>query len=204
MGGAAAGEVASGLAVDTIQARYEDERRRCEPAEAIRSAIVKANDAIYDRSAADQKLGGMGTTCTTVSFVGRDVVWGHVGDSRAYLVQADSIGQLTNDHTLASELSQLSKTVGAPAQAANNVLTRSLGNEESVEVDVDSLGMLLDGDSAIVLCSDGLSNMVADNEIQEIVSEFAPIDACRELVELARARGGPDNITVIVAKLKAD
>jgi len=94
--------------------------------------------------------------------------------------------------------------VGASTPAANNVLTRCLGNEDAVDVDVDSLGMLLDGNSAIVLCSDGLSNMVEDNEIQEIVTEFTPNEACRELVDLARARGGPDNITVIVAKLEAD
>ncbi len=198
MGGVAGGEVASRLAVDTVESVFAGSPAGSAMGLALTGAIRTANQAIHARSAAESKLGGMGTTCTVAGLVGRELTLGHVGDSRAYLVRGDEIEQLTRDHTLSAELVGMG---GSASGAASSVLTRSLGNTAEVQVDVSSQPIRMDDGMVVVLCSDGLSNQVAPEEIHDIVTTDSPEDACEQLIELARARGGPDNITVIVGRV---
>ncbi|HKA25107.1 MAG TPA: HD domain-containing phosphohydrolase, partial [Candidatus Eisenbacteria bacterium] len=201
MGGAAGGEVASRLAVEEVHAAYLEERGAT-PRETLGRGFEAANRTIRERARAEKDLDGMGTTCTAVSVVGRDLVVAHVGDSRAYLVDTQAIQQLSVDHTVASELAKMGAGRGAAAKAASHVLTRSLGSQDIVPVDLSSSAIRLEDAAAVVLCSDGLSGMVGAEEIHDIVREESPESACHTLVELARARGGPDNITVVIAKLE--
>ena len=202
MGGAAAGEVASRLAVDTLRGRFFDELATGTASQALRKSMDAANAAIYTKASGDSDLKGMGTTCTAASVIGDSLHIGHVGDSRAYLVADDDIRVLTRDHTLAAELSGMAGREGAP-EGARNVLTRCLGNQSEVQVEVFDQPISLRTGNVIVLCSDGLSNLVAADEIFHTVTENDPESACERLVRLARERGGPDNITVQVARLRA-
>jgi protein phosphatase len=200
MGGAASGEVASRLAVATVSREFKRSRNRGATPRALARALETANHAIYTRSNADSTKRGMGTTCTAAWWSEGAWQWAHVGDSRAYLVKGGTIEQLTTDHTLAAELEGRKVANEGAVANANHVLTRNLGAAESVEVDTSGSPVTLEPGAALVLCSDGLSNLVADEEIGEIVTGEDPEEACRSLVELARARGGPDNITVVIAK----
>jgi protein phosphatase len=200
MGGAAAGEVASRLAVDGVCHEYFATSDRAHPADALLRSIQTANASIYTRAASEPDLKGMGTTCTALSLVGSNMIVAHVGDSRAYLVAGEAIHLLTRDHTLAAELAHMGGGMDLAPEGAKNVLTRCLGNQPEVQVEMSNT-VRLPEDCALVLCSDGLSNMVDAEEIREIVTAQDPAEACETLVTLARERGGPDNITVQVARL---
>lgn len=200
MGGAAAGEVASGIAVETVRNKYFDPASGSHPLEALRVSVQAANAAIHHRAVEDPKLGGMGTTCTTMAVVGREIWFAHVGDTRLYVAANGSLTQLTRDHSLAAELARTGADAGAPARA-KNVLTRCLGVKPEVKVDVSEGPVRLPDDAVLVMCTDGLSNLVEDGEILHVVSMHLPDGACRRLVQLAKERGGPDNVTVIVARL---
>jgi HD-GYP domain-containing protein (c-di-GMP phosphodiesterase class II)/serine/threonine protein phosphatase PrpC len=202
MGGHAAGEVASSVAVETVESVYLSSDTNGSAIDSLREALVEANRRIREKASGDKEMEGMGTTCTAVGVVGSSLIYGHVGDSRAYLVRANSIEMLTEDHTLAAELVGMGGSGKVAGQPANSVLTRSLGSDATVRVDVAPEPIALTADTAIVLCSDGLSNLVEDKEIAEIVNGESPESACETMVELARARGGPDNITVLVAKIE--
>jgi protein phosphatase len=199
MGGAAGGEVASRIAVDEVQRVYYAPGTQGTPGQALSSALAAANAAIHAQSEEDASLAGMGTTGTAVAIVENALWWGHVGDSRAYRVHGGRIEQITRDHSLAAELERQGGSGGAPARA-RNVLTRCLGVREDVRIDVGGPLPLGIGDT-IVLCSDGLSNQVEPAEMLEAVTSLPPDAACKSLVRLARARGGPDNITVVVGAL---
>jgi|GEM_PF-588654 len=202
MGGAAAGEVASRMAVETLRGRFFDELAASTASQALRKSMDAANAAIFASASGNSDLKGMGTTCTAASVIGDHLHIGHVGDSRAYLVADDDIRVLTRDHTLAAELSGMGGREGAP-EGARNVLTRCLGNQSEVQVEVFDQPITLQSGNVVVLCSDGLSNLVAADEIFHTVTENDPETACQRLVKLARERGGPDNITVQVARLRA-
>lgn len=200
MGGAAAGEVASGLAVEKVSSTYYDPASGNSPAEALQTAVSRANAAIFARSGQDPSLGGMGTTCTVVAVIGKQAWFGHVGDSRAYLATGGELHQLTADHSLAAEFERQGGAGGAPARA-KNVLTRCLGVKPEVKVDVSESPIPLSVDSSLILCSDGLTNLVEDGEILHMASMHLPDGACKRLVDLARERGAPDNITVIIGRV---
>jgi protein phosphatase len=203
MGGAAAGEVASRMAVENVYENYFDMLDHGSAAEALRRSMASANAAIHARASEDPVLLGMGTTCTAVSVVGQSLNVGHVGDSRAYLIEAGQIRILTRDHTLAAELAGLNGGQKGAPEAARNILTRCLGNQPNVQIDVFERPLELHAGSVLVLCSDGLSNQVSPSEILDIAGQEEPAQACAGLVALARERGGPDNITVQVARLDA-
>jgi protein phosphatase len=203
MGGAAAGEVASRIAVETAREAFFRGREQFGPAEALKRAITLANEAVFERASMDAELEGMGTTMTAVVVVGREAVVGHVGDSRAYLVSGGEIGRLTQDHTLAAELVAVGGSKIAIPAGAKNVLSRCLGGTRDVEVDISEDPISLQDEDMLVLCSDGLSNMIEAREILDIVNWNDPDRACKLLVNLARDRGAPDNITVQVARLRA-
>ncbi len=202
LGGCSAGEVASRIA---IQALREGLRRRRSPGtqwdQRLRSAIEAAHAAVL-QAAADPDLVGMGTTLTAVVVQDRRVFWGHVGDSRAYVLHDGGLRLLTRDHSLVGQLAA-DGWIGeedARRHPARNVLTQALGMHGgglSVETGVSDL---VPGDW-LILTTDGLTTMVPTREIEDSVRAAGPpLSLCEDLVSIANARGGPDNITVIAAQ----
>ena len=203
MGGHAAGDVASATAVEVIQ----DKRSEISAADpqTLSDAIREANRAIWSRSSDDTNLRGMGTTCTMILVDDARAQVAHVGDSRAYLFHDGEIRQITDDHTLVGRLVREGKL--QPEEAARHpqrsMITRALGVDEDVEVDLFSLP-LEEGDR-LMICSDGLSGMVSEEEMTEVLnSESDPQRAADVLVDKANDAGGEDNITVIVVDVGAD
>jgi serine/threonine protein phosphatase PrpC len=212
MGGHQAGEVASAFVVQTLAQLFSslayrewvDYSPQHEDYNVIvlKEVLERLNESLYSEAAAQSKLRGMGTTATVALLVGRVLFIGHVGDSRAYLLCDGGITQLTQDHSWVAE--QVRDGTMTPQEAERhprkNILTRCLGNSLVVRVDRFSRPVL-PGD-CLVLCTDGLSNMVSDGEIAQVVlGQADPQRACDQLVELANARGGLDNITVVVARV---
>jgi protein phosphatase len=143
----------------------------------------------------------MGTTCTALAFHAGEVIVGHVGDSKAFLIRAGEIVPLTQDHTLAAELENMVGPGALAPEGASNVLTRCLGTKPDVEIEISPDPVKIEAGQVFVVCSDGLSNMVSPAEIRDLASRHDPEEACRRMVALARERGGPDNITVQVARV---
>ena len=200
MGGHAVGELASKIAVDTIPHTF-DKLRQLNAKDALWAAIEAANAAIYERGMQNKDFLRMGTTCTTLLLGPQGAVVGHVGDSRVYRIRSRLIDQLSCDHSLVWELIQQRKVHPRDAErmCPRNVITRSLGPEQAVQVDMEGPLPVLPGDT-FVLCSDGLCGLLSDSEIGMIASELPPTEASRMLVHLANLRGGTDNITVIVVR----
>lgn len=199
MGAHAAGELASKLAVEQVAHHYRT-LKQLSPPEAILQALRDTNTDIYQRGQANSEFHNMGTTCSALLLLPQGTLAGHVGDSRIYRVRNERVEQLTFDHSLLWEMraaGSLShqETLNIP----KNVITRSLGPQASVQVDLEGPSEISEGDS-FVLCSDGLTGRVSDDEIGAIVSTLPPEKAARLLVDMANLRGGPDNITVLIAK----
>jgi PPM family protein phosphatase len=215
MGGHAGGGTASRLAVDTIQAAVRH-ARAAEPEafaagtaledsplpDVLREAVEEACEVIYRTAQQDPELEGMGTTVTAVLVGGRTAYVAHVGDSRCYLLREQRIYQVSEDHSLVNE--QVKAGAISPDEAKRsrfkNIITRSVGFEQQVQVDL--MGIELHAGDALVVCCDGLSNLVEDPEILRIVEESALEVAPARLVALANDRGGDDNITVIVVRTR--
>ena len=199
MGGHRGGEVASAAALDPLRAL--DGRPFPSPDEAmlaLTEAVATANATVSQRSHDDSELAGMGTTLTGVLVDGRDALLVHVGDSRAYLLRDDRFLQLTEDHTLVQTLIDQGRITrdDVATHPHRSVITRAIGVAQDVEIDSQRL-TLRDGDR-LVLCSDGLSGVVDDATIADVLRQHGPDDATDRLIELANAAGGPDNITVLV------
>lgn len=204
MGGARAGEVASHLAVDTVLNSYRASDAGVP--ESLVRAIEDANQVVHHHSLSHPELRGMGTTCTALVIRGREAFVGHVGDSRAYALRDGEIRQLTRDHSLVAQLVQIQQITPEQARTdpRRNVVTRSVGVGESVEVDAERVADDLKMGDTLLLCTDGLHGLVSDPEIAEIASSPDLERACDQFIELARARGGPDNITLIIARVGPD
>jgi serine/threonine protein phosphatase PrpC len=199
MGGHRGGDVASQVALETME-RLEDE-----DGGSLVEHVRRANRAVWERSVQDERLSGMGTTLTAVRVGGDDVVLAHVGDSRAYLLRNDSLTQLTDDHTLVARMVRSGEITKAEAEVHphKNVMTRALGTEEDVEVDEETIE-LQDGDR-VLLCSDGLTGMVTEDQIQAILeASSTPQNAAERLVRAANRAGGVDNISVVVLAAVAE
>jgi protein phosphatase len=190
------------VATDTIALTYS-KLRDLPPADALLKATQEANQQIHDRGEADPEFRGMGTTCTVLLLLPQGALVSHVGDSRAYRLRGNRLDQLTFDHSLIWEMR-------AAGQVGNdeiheyiprNIITRSLGPGPNVQVDLEGPFPIAPGDT-FLLCSDGLSGPVEDKEIGLILGAMPPAEAVRALVDLANLRGGPDNITVVVARVK--
>jgi protein phosphatase len=201
MGGHAVGELASRIATEALPLNYLKSRHGG-PAEALREAVEFANVSIHAKGQANHDFARMGTTCTALVLSDEGAVIGHVGDSRCYRVRRGRIDQLTFDHSLQWELIRRGgmNPEDVFLREPRNVITRSLGPEPSVEVDVEGPYAILPGD-VYVLCSDGLPNHVSDDEIGAIAAHLPPADAARMLVHLANARGGTDNVTAVVVQV---
>jgi len=198
MGGHAVGELASKIAADTLPHTYYKSRGK-DMGVALKHAIERANSTIFERGAHNHEFTRMGTTCTALVLGPEGAVIGHVGDSRVYRVRGSRIEQLSFDHSLHWELTKQGRLDPDDeiVRKSRHVITRSLGPEETVEVDVEGPHSVLPSD-VYVLCSDGLVGHVKDAEIGAIARELPPAEACRLLVSLANLRGGSDNITVLI------
>jgi PPM family protein phosphatase len=204
LGGHQGGEVASATAVEPLAAL--DGRELADPGEAaaaLTTAIQEANQAILERAAGDRGLWGMGTTMTAAAVAGdRHLQLAHVGDSRAYLLREGTLDQLTTDHTIVGELVRAGRLT--PEQAAihpeRSILTRAVGLDPRLPVDTPDPVELRSGDQ-VLLCSDGLTEVVPDPEIADLLTTEADGHAaCRALIDAANTAGGPDNITVVLLR----
>ncbi len=209
MGGHQAGEVASAMAVDIIErsigsaldglaAQRPPERRAIKAM--VTEAIQQANAAIHGQASSRAECGGMGTTVVVALFSGNRVCIGHVGDSRLYRYRAGHLEQLTEDHSMVQEL--LRRGLLTPEEARTstnkNLVTRALGVEPQVQVDINEQGT--QKDDVYLLCSDGLSDVLSDSDIELLLRTFGGNleDAARQMVTEANSKGGPDNISVIL------
>ncbi|WP_437192611.1 PP2C family protein-serine/threonine phosphatase [Planctomicrobium sp. SH527] len=201
MGGHAVGELASQIAVETVPHTFLKSPPG-DPRRLLRNAILAANQAINERGTQNIDFHHMGTTCSVLALTSRGAVIGHVGDSRVYRVRRDRIDQLTFDHSLQWELERQHGNFDGiiDLNQHRNIITRSLGPEKSIEVDIEGPMLVMPGD-AFLLCSDGLSNQLCDAELGAIVRELPPAQAVKLMIDIANLRGGPDNITAVVARV---
>jgi len=210
MGGHAAGEVASRLAIETLL----DAVQRTRPGNAtppeevgrvLREAIEQANRSICSSVEGRDEWRGMGTTLVALVAAGSDAIIGHVGDSRAYVLRDGSLKRLTSDHSWVNEQVKMGLLTDEDAQRHpyRNIVTRALGNREQVEVDL--LRESIRPGDVFLLCSDGLNTMLGDDQIREQLRRHVgdPRSACEALVDAANARGGEDNTTVVVVEIPA-
>lgn len=214
MGGHAGGGTASRIAVETIDTEVRKAREMSNSPfdavttlqdspvpEVLRSAVERACMAIFSTAQDDPRLSGMGTTVISLLVKDNHAFFAHVGDSRAYLLRGDLIQQISEDHSLVNE--QIKAGMITPEEARHsrykNIITRSVGFEEEVQVDV--MGLVAEPGDVFLLCSDGLANMMDDQEMLETVRRHAFKEAPAALIALANERGGDDNITVILVQM---
>lgn len=206
MGGHAAGEVASRIAIDAVREVFDEESLSPESVpELLRRAVERSNDRIAERIRSQPEYLGMGTTLVILLANSQQFWIAHVGDSRAYLIRNDEIIQLTTDHSFVNELVRLGmlSREEAARDPRRNVVTRALGSGSRVSPDI-AQGSMQPGD-VVLLCSDGLNTMLDDDEILAIVRQNGQDlpAACHQLVEAANHAGGEDNVTVVLAGLPA-
>ena len=204
MGGHIGGQIASGLAVDSLRDTFLDENAPSDPQAVLVAGFTRAQQAILGEATRQPELNGMGTTCTAVIVRDGELTYGHIGDSRLYLFREGWLTQLTEDHTLVNNLVKSGAITAeqAAVHEKRNVLTAALGmRSEQVAADFSNEPLRLQENDAIVLASDGLHGLVSLDEIRNAVSTLSAYECCRTLVGLARQRGGPDNITVQILKI---
>lgn len=214
MGGHRGGDVASHMAIDIIEqyisvpspplastADDGKETLNSQNAHRLVESIRLANQRIHDRAATEESFKGMGTTVSALYFAGDTMLTANVGDSPIYLIRNQNIELLSTPHTLLHERDKIPKSmVGRISEARlGHILTRAVGIHPSVEVDLVETACYKD--DIIVLCSDGLSNKLKMEEIQEIIGQNGLEDACKTMTEVANERGGEDNITIIAVQI---
>lgn len=203
MGGHVGGQVASGIAVDAVRDAFLNGESD-DLTEILVKGFATAQRLILERTAKSPELKGMGTTCTAAIVHRGQLTYGHIGDSRLYLIRKGQPAQITDDHSLVNKLVKNGSIT--PEQAAvhedRNVLTAALGMpSEKMAADFSDRPIPLEVGDGVVLASDGLHGLVNPDEIREAVEKETPYEACRTLVELAKLRGGPDNITVQILRV---
>jgi protein phosphatase len=203
MGGHEGGEVASGIAVQMVRQTWAEGAG--EPNDLLITALSNAHQAIQDYAREHPELSGMGTTCTAAAIIGDFLYYGHVGDTRLYLIRNGSIRRVTHDHSLVQRLvdSGAITEEEAAEHPDKNVLVSALGMRGAVSVDVPEAGVPLEQGDTLLICTDGLHGLVNDAELLDAVTRNDPRTACQQLVQLAKDRGGPDNITLQVVRLGA-
>lgn len=206
MGGHKAGETASNMAIDIISNSLKDLLENLvigdkEIQDKIKNAIYEANNKIYIKSMEDEEFSGMGTTVTLAYVTDKNIFIGHAGDSRAYVLKNDILSQITNDHSLVEELirnGSISKEE-ARHHPQRNIITRAVGTSNEIETDL--IVRPKNKDEILLLCTDGLTNMLDDDEIKDTLIINKDIQkACEELIKLSNDKGGFDNITILAVK----
>ena len=206
MGGAKAGDVASQKAVevfvDEIKKNLKPDMGKKYMKSITDHAVLRANEEVYKMSISEQQYNGMGTTMAGVVLSGQQAEVVNIGDSRVYLICEDTISIVTVDHSVVQDMLLRGDLTYSEARIHpnKNLITRALGTDEAVEC--DHFDITLRPGSYLLLCSDGLTDVVEDQELLFEVLHGGPIsDCCRRLIEMAKQRGGPDNITVILISL---
>jgi PPM family protein phosphatase len=202
MGGHKAGEQASRIAADIIARAYFDSRES--PRRALLSAIASANHAVYETAAGNPAWKGMGTTCVAV-VICRDLAWwAWVGDSRLYLFRRGEIFRLTEDHTVVQDMVRRGWMTQQEAEthADRNVLERAIGTRETVQAGVCDSAMRLEEGDRLLLCSDGLHDVIRDRDLAACLSSRGIAEGGEHLLQLALERGGPDNISLVLMEAK--
>jgi protein phosphatase len=204
MGGHASGQIASDLAVRTVvQSMKTGEPRPIDGEEALSAWLKAANSAIFERAKVDESCRGMGTTAVGIRADGDLLHICHCGDSRCYLLRNAELGQLTRDHSLENLYKDKPELAGQLGPAASNVIVRAIGLEEVVEI--DHRVMAMEHGDVYLLCCDGLTDLVADWMVKEIMTSGETLDEVADnLVRAANANGGTDNITVVLMAIFAE
>lgn len=199
MGGHEGGQEASRMAVETVREVY---RRvvRDNPQTALVESFAAAHNRIVDYAEQHPAFHGMGTTCTALVVRGGQLYFAHVGDSRLYLIRGDQISRLTRDHSYVGRLveSGIVRAEDAETHPQRHILTAALGAGMDVAIDGSEQGIALQEGDDLLLCTDGLWSVVSEQELETAINGHTPAESCAALVELARERGGPDNITLQV------
>ena len=202
MGGYEGGQIASSMAVEVVRDAYANSSEP-DPEKRLSHAFAEAHRRIQQRAAADRALQGMGTTCTALALVNRELHFGHVGDSRLYLRRQGRLELLTRDHTLVAhwvETGALNRQE-ADTHPQKHVLTAALGVSEQVHPDLSGAPLPLHSGDVLLLCSDGLWGQLDERQISMALGASVLDDASRNLVHLAKANGGPDNITLVLLRV---
>jgi len=199
MGGHEGGQEASRLAVETVREVYGNAFSD-DPQTALIESFAAAHTRIVNYAEQHPAFQGMGTTCTAFVLLGHQLYFAHVGDSRLYLIRDSRISRLTRDHSYVGRLveSGLVRAEDAERHPQRHILTAALGAGLEVAAEGGEQGMLLQDGDNLLLCTDGLWGVVAEDELEHAVSKYAPAECCAALIKLARERGGPDNITLQV------
>ncbi|HSZ60415.1 MAG TPA: Stp1/IreP family PP2C-type Ser/Thr phosphatase [Terriglobales bacterium] len=203
MGGYEGGQEASRLAVETLMAVYRDAEGN-DPQAALIEALQAAHEQIRQYSFAHPELRGMGTTCTAAAVVQDELYFVHVGDTRLYLVRDGHITRVTRDHSYVGRLVEAGMISAEEAEhhPQRNILTAALGTNPELTMDAPEQPEPLRPADVLVICTDGLWGLVRDPEILDLVETNSAEKAGRELIALAKERGGPDNITVEILRLR--
>jgi len=201
MGGHEGGEIASGIAIETVRDAWASGSG--DPSEDLLNALSRAHAAIQQYAREHPELAGMGTTCTAAAVIGDRLYYGHVGDTRLYLIRKGGIRRVTHDHSLVQRLvdSGAISEEEAAEHPDRNVLVSALGMRGGVTVDVPEAPIPVEPGDVLLVCTDGLHGLVSDAELLQAATRNHPREACQMLVQTARDRGGPDNITVQIARL---
>jgi serine/threonine protein phosphatase PrpC len=202
IGGGAAGEVASRFSAQAVAYHYY--LRSGDPATILTQSILDVNAALYDYAQTHLRLATMGTTIVAAVVRGETLHVAHVGDSRAYLIRQNTIHRLTEDHNLTSQLVRDGIITAAQAERhpQKHLLLRSIGGERKVLPDCGRF-LLLEGDT-LLLCSDGLTRHISDEEIATLVANYDPHQGAKALLETANHRGGYDNVSVLIVRWLSD
>jgi protein phosphatase len=202
MGGYEGGQEASHLAVQTVSEFYRDQDGD-DPQRLLNEALQTAHERVRQHGFAHPRLRGMGTTCTAIALIGYALRYVHVGDTRLYLVRDGQITQMTRDHSYVGRLveSGVISREEAEKHPQRNILTAALGTSAELIMEAPGQPELLRARDVLVICTDGLWGQVHDAEILKAVEKKTPDLAGRELIELARERGGPDNITLQILRM---
>lgn len=203
MGGAAAGEVASRIAVDALIERLCAATSREDRRKTLEESIAAANRLVYAQAEKNAALQGMGTTLVAASIQDGEALIGHVGDSRCYLFRAGQLTRETNDHSLVDEQVRLGNMTQADAERSplRNVITRAIGTQKSVDAEIAELA--LESGDILLLCSDGLTREVPEDRIASILRGPGTLEQlCRQLIDAANEAGSHDNVTAILIRFK--
>ena len=206
MGGAKSGNVASSLAVDVftqeLRSNYHANMDASDVDDMLQRAIKLANFTVYDQAREVEDFAGMGTTLVAALVRGKQATVANVGDSRAYLVNSNGIRPITVDHSLVQMMVQRGELLPEQAKSypGKNLITRAIGTEAVVQCDLFHID--LERDDVMLLCTDGLSNLLDDQELLfEVVHRTERQDCCRRLLEIAKNRGAPDNVTCVMLQV---
>ncbi len=206
MGGAKSGDVASALAVEVfcreVREHYKSDISQEEIDELLRSALKQANFTVYDQACQFEAYSGMGTTLVAALVKGKNATFANVGDSRAYQIDEDGISQITEDHSLVQLMIRRGELQPEEARSfpGKNYITRAVGTESSTQCDI--FYRQLEKGACLLLCSDGLSNLLDDQELLfEVFHVEDKQQCCQSMVEIAKGRGAPDNVTCVLVEV---